>query len=263
MNDQNRRIDWGRSAVVAIATGLVACAVSGRGSPPPDPAPLVPDEAGAPTPPDSCETVRCSRDLRKIVRDCDEQVVRECPSDSACGNGQCLDACAAVELSQGSVGCSFWTLPPDSATEGQQGSCFAALVANTWTQPVSLAAELGAEPLDISKSVYLPKAEGANVTYTPLTGELAAGEVAVIFLAQSASAKYRCPPGVTPAVGRDPITHGTSLTKAFRLNTSRPVSAYSIFPTAGRAPRSRAPLSCSRSRLGRRARSSSTRRPAT
>lgn len=192
---------------------------------------FVPAEASAP--PATCTGQRCSRDLKRVVSSCDDSVIKECTDGLACGDGECLEPCKAVEISQGSAGCSFWTLPPDSATEGQQGSCFAALVANSWEQPVTLTAEYGAEPLDISRSVFLPKLVDGEVKYTPVTGRLPVGEVAVVFLAQRANAKYACPPDVTPALAADPITHGTSLTKAFHLKADLPVTAYSIFPYGG------------------------------
>ncbi|MBX3208902.1 MAG: IgGFc-binding protein [Labilithrix sp.] len=220
----------GSLAVLVVA----ACAATGREFKEPDavePPTLVPEEGGAP--PETCSGQRCSRDLKKVLSSCDDSVIKECAAGLACGDGECRAPCEAVELSQGSVGCSFWTLPPDSATEGQQGSCFAALVANSWEQPVNITAEYGAEPLDISRSIYTANQENGQVTYTPVTGALPAGEVAIVFLAQRTSAKYACPVGVTPALAADPITHGTSLTKAFHLKADLPVTAYSIFPYGG------------------------------
>ena len=236
MNSGRGISPWASSVVAGSLTVLVAAACAGNRQEFDDrdagpPTPIVPDEGGAP--PETCTGQRCSRDLKKVLSSCDDRVIKECGVGYACGDGECLEPCKAVELSQGSTGCSFWTLPPDAAVEGEQGSCFAAMVANSWEQPVTLSADYGAEPLDISQSVYVAKQENGKVTYTRLDGPLPVGEVAVVFLAQRASAKYACPSGFTPALAADPITHGTSITKAFHLKTDLPVTAYSIFPYGG------------------------------
>lgn len=195
-------------------------------------------EAAAPDAPPACG-VRCSRDLKKVLKGCvgqPEEAVTQCPPDQGCGIDRCVDACESAALSKGSAGCSFWTLPPDDARYGA-GACFAAMVANTWDRPVSLAAEYGANPLDISKSMYTVTRNGADPVYTLLTGPLPPGQVAIVFLAQAevlldpdASA---CPKGVVPAVHVDPLRHGTAKTSAFHLKADSPVAAYSIFPYGG------------------------------
>jgi len=202
----------------------------------PDPGPqLANPDAGVAV---SCSARRCSPDLKKVLAACDggEQVVETCAADKGCGDGRCVDPCESARLSKGSTGCAFWTLPPDDANEGR-GSCFAAMIANTWDRPVNLSAGFGDAPLDISKSTYTAQKTGEETVYTPLVGALPPGQVALVFLAQAETASdpvFRpCPPGVTAAVHEDPLSHGTTKTKAFELRADAPVAAYSIFPYGG------------------------------
>lgn len=227
--------------IATFASVIAACGTSRSGFPgEAEPEPVSFDvDAGQIDAPATCHKT-CSRDLKKVLEVCDgvEKVVTECGADQGCGDAACVDACRSAELSKGSLGCSFWTLPADD-NSGQPGagSCFAAMVANTWTRPVAITAGLGGEPLDISRSVYTAKNQGANVVYTPLTGPLPPGEVAIVFLAHAEPAtddySVYCPQGVTPALRQDPIRHGTALTRAFNIKTDAPVSAYSMFPYGG------------------------------
>ncbi|MDF2697269.1 MAG: hypothetical protein K0S65_5652, partial [Labilithrix sp.] len=195
--------------------------------------------ADAQSEPSCDETVRCSRDLKRVLRQrCDgtEDVLAECGPEQGCGDGKCIDACTSAELSKGSIGCSFATLPPDGTignTVPASGACFAALIANVWDRPAKLQAMLGADPLDIAASTYYAENDGRTVTYTRVDGAIAPGKVAVVFLASSPAAEIQCPDAVVPALREDPIAHGTSRTRAFRLTSDVPVSAYSIWPYGG------------------------------
>ncbi len=213
------------------------------------PTPIIDDRdastEGGPT--EGC--FRCSRDLKKVLTGCgddDGQVVTECGPGQGCGIDKCVDACTSAALSKGSMGCDFWMLPPDEPRRDTgAGACYATIVTNTWDVPVHITAEWGTDPLDISKSIYTVTRTNPNEdpVYTPLSGALPPGEVAIIFMSQSEeverpdpicpNCQYTCPPGVVPAVMADPITHGTTKTKAFHLNTDAPVSAYSVYPYGG------------------------------
>lgn len=182
---------------------------------------------------------RCSPDLKKVIDTCGpegEKVVAECGPDQGCGGDGCIDACASAALSKGSIGCSFWTLPADDSANGA-GGCFVAMLANTWDRPVTLSAEIGDEPLDVTGSVYTAALNDGHAVYTPLTGPIPPGEVALVFLSQlddpSNEEVARCPAGIKPAMAVDPIRHGTGKTRAFHLETDAPISAYSIFPYGG------------------------------
>ena len=183
---------------------------------------------------------RCSRDLKKVLKGCDEadgEVVAECGVGEGCGIDKCVDACTSAALSKGSVGCSFYTVPPDEHFYGA-GGCYASMIANTWDVPVNLTAEYGGMPLDISKSIYLvERSSTEDPSYVQLTGPLQPGQVAIIFLAQAEQPAGEdpifCPEGTIPALKSDPIRHGTTKTKAFHLIADAPVAAYSIFPYGG------------------------------
>ncbi|MBX3215535.1 MAG: IgGFc-binding protein [Labilithrix sp.] len=201
-----------------------------------DSVPAFPDAGDAG--PDPCTGYRCSRDLKKVLAGCTDEVVEECGPDQGCGDGRCVSACTSAELSKGSSGCSFWTMPPTAEPHHGRGSCFAAMVANTWDRPVTLGAELGAEALDTSRSIYVAKKNGADTRYERLSGPLPPGEVAIVFLSQMSLPAETfgfaaCPEGVEPAFRGDPIRHGTARTRAFRLTADAPVTAYSIFPYGG------------------------------
>ncbi|MBX3211147.1 MAG: IgGFc-binding protein [Labilithrix sp.] len=200
--------------------------------------PFDPNDAGEPG--ECQDTVRCSRDLKKVLRRrCDgtEEVLRECGPELGCGNGTCVEACTSAELSKGSIGCSFSTLPPDDTMGGTAGSCFAAMIANTWDRPVTVQAELGTSPLEIGPSTYYAEKVAQTIEYTPVEGAILPGKVAIVFLAESASGAGEgwtaCPKSVVPALREDPIAHGTTRTRSFRLTTDAPVSAYSIYPYGG------------------------------
>ncbi|MBN9161039.1 MAG: hypothetical protein BGO98_13865 [Myxococcales bacterium 68-20] len=181
---------------------------------------------------------RCSPDLKTVMKECNDTVetVAKCGPDQGCGIDKCIDACEAAELSKGSTGCSFWTLPPDDGEQGP-GACFVAMIANTWDRSVKLSADFDSAPLDISQSVYTATRNGKELSYTKLEGPIPPGEVALVFLSQAEApidpAATRCPAGIVPAVKRDPIRHGTVKTRAFHITSDAPVAAYSIFPYGG------------------------------
>ena len=204
----------------------------------PDPPSTLDSDASVPDPPKKCG-LRCSRDLKQVLEGCDgeeQTVVETCSADQGCGGEHCVDACTAAALNKGSTGCEFWTLPPVDAVE-MPGSCFAAMVANTWDRPVSVSAGFGGEPLDISKSIYTVSRNGEEPEYTLLEGALPSGEVAIVFFSHDegdmGKERTYCPPQVTPAMLVDPAIHGTAKSKAFQIKTDAPVSAYSIYPYGG------------------------------
>ncbi len=201
-----------------------------------NPPPLGSDDAG-----ETCrETARCSPDLKQVIRQhCDgTEEAMPCGPGLGCGDGECVDACKSAELSKGSIGCSFATLPPDEAG-GAAGSCFAAMIANVWDRPVKLQATLGADAIDLGHSVFYAETSGPTTEYTPVGEAIEPGKVAIVFLAGADSPPgdahgfVNCPFGILPAVRRDPLAHKTARTQAFRLTTDTPVSAYSIWPYGG------------------------------
>lgn len=221
----------------AFALVIAACGTDRDGFDGPAPNFADPD-SGAQLPDSGACGFRCSRDLKSVLKGCgDGEVFAECPVGQGCGIDTCVDACTAATLSKGSVGCSFWTVPPDDGKHGA-GACFAAMIANTWDVPVTITADYGSDAIDISKSIYTVARTGvADPVYTRVDGPLAPGQVAVIFLSQAEQPAdpdaSLCPSGVVPALMADPIKHGTTTTRAFKLKTDAPVAAYSIFPYGG------------------------------
>lgn len=231
-----RLIRWaGVAQVILVVTGI-ACTSGKRGF---DDSPTVFEtDAGEAAAPPACGGRRCSRDLHAIVDDCTQAVLEQCPADQGCAAAACVPACESAEVSQGSIGCSFYAVPPDSAPSSES-SCYAVFLANTWSTPAAIKAELGSEPLDVSRSVYRAIVQGTSVSYERIEGALPPGELGIVFLAQDTpgpDAAYHvdCPPGVEVAwrgtlVGE----HRTSIYEAFHLETDVPVSAYSVFPYGG------------------------------
>ncbi len=196
---------------------------------------------------EACETFVCSRDLHSVLSGCSGELVRECPPDTGCANGACVSACTSAEKNEGTIGCSFWTIPSVATGGGPpstipvydyRNSCFAAFVANTWDSPVNVRVEYKGSQLDLSRSIAIPRTRGTEVEYEVLNGPLPPGEIAVVFLNQSVTPSdqlehVRCP--LPAAVESDdpmiPLYSGSGA--AFHIQTDRPVSAYSIYPYGG------------------------------
>jgi hypothetical protein len=178
--------------------------------------------------------VRCSSDLHAVV-DCNGTVLKTCPPDQACGaGGQCVAACDGARDNKSSIGCDYWVWPPDIIPEGH-GACFAAYVANTWTDPVTITLERGGQTLDVAKAARIPSGSGQSITYAPLpNGQLPPGQVAIVFLNRFGNVLTSCPNGVTPAYSAGyAATLGTGIGTGIHLTTSRPVVVYDIFPYGG------------------------------
>jgi hypothetical protein len=157
---------------------------------------------------------QCSGDLHAVV-DCNGVVVKSCPDDQGCGpNLECIPACDAAKAGKSTVGCEYYT---------QQSSfgCFAAFILNSWSVPVTIAADNGGASLNISEIARIPAGNGQSITYTPLPGGLLApNEVAILFLSGSG-----CPGGGMPS--------GSFSGKPFHIVTSAPVVGYDIDPYGG------------------------------
>ena len=180
--------------------------------------------------------VHCSADLHQVV-DCHGTVVKSCGQNQGCGpGGTCIDACQSAEANHTTVGCDFYAaLPaPESLVTG---SCFAALLANTWDQPITLQAEYNGQSLAVGGMAREPVTNGGSTSYQPLAnGQLDPGHIAILFLAQGPSGPTHyipCPSGVTPGVKSDVSINGTGRGHAFRITASAPIIAYDIYPYGG------------------------------
>jgi len=180
----------------------------------------------------SCPS-HCSSDLHAVL-DCNDNVLTQCPPDQGCGASGCVPACDSAKQNKSTVGCDYYSLPPDVIPEGE-GACFAAFIANTWGAPVTISVERGGQPYDLASFARIPSGSGQAISYAPLPGgQLPPGEVAVLFLARYGSKLVACPQGVTPAFTSGLASvKGTGLGMAFHISTSAPVVAYDIFPYGG------------------------------
>ncbi|WP_437299481.1 IgGFc-binding protein [Sorangium sp. So ce426] len=184
----------------------------------------------------------CSNDLKKVIS-CNGATIEECKPEEGCLNAQCVpDPCTAARESKSSYGCDYWALKT-ALRPTTQGACFAAIVANTWNLPVHINVERDGEQLPVNTFAYIPEwnEQTKSVSYTKYadTNELAAGQVAVLFLSRlSAGGGIEdCPaPGALDEETGVPEFPGEPITgrgKAFHITTDFPVVAYQILPYGG------------------------------
>ncbi len=176
----------------------------------------------------------CSKDLKSII-DCDGKKVKDCPGDKACLNSFCdADPCEASSKSKSSFGCDYWALKTGLLSQAK-GACFAAFIANTWSTEVKIDVEYDGKKLQ-DGFAYIPKGQGASITYEPYDSVkgLGVGEVAILFLARNQFGNVvDCP---KPAAIPDEVgVNNTGIGKAFHITTDRPVVAYQILPYGGGA----------------------------
>lgn len=181
----------------------------------------------------------CSNDLRSVV-DCRGVVQKACGLSEGCADARCIpDPCEAARISKSSYGCDYWTLKTAQRVQ-VDGSCFAALIANTWPQPVHIKIEYDGKPISPSQFAYIPKVRDGitnfqpNVDYVPYNGAtgLGVGEVAVVFLSRLQSGSVTdCPrPAALPI---DTGFSQSGVGKAFHISTDYPVTAYQMNPYGG------------------------------
>ena len=95
----------------AVVAASASCAGQGRSFTEEPPTGVLETDAEAPPPPD-CQGLRCSRDLKRVVDGCTEEVVQECGPEKGCAKGACVDPCTAAEVAKGSTGCCFVRFRP-------------------------------------------------------------------------------------------------------------------------------------------------------
>ncbi len=176
-----------------------------------------------------CE-VHCSADLHQLI-DCNGVVVMECPDDQGCSpSGTCVPACQAAADNESTFGCDFYSVTPAVIAESR-GSCFAVMIANTWTSPVSIEAEYNGQVIDTASYTYVP--QGAS--YQPLSGgQLEPGELGILFLSKYESGdifQVDCP--VPQALEMSTQVDTTGRGWAFHITTDRPIVAYDVYPWGG------------------------------
>lgn len=236
-----------RYALGCAATLVFACSSSDRRFGPGPPS----FEVDAPQPEAGAETgcsVACSRDLHAVV--CGDEVRQQCPPDQGCAHGACVPACESAAANPGTLGCAFWTTPPpeyvysypDKVVISGPGGCHAVVLANSWDTDVEVAVEYGGAAMDVKTFGYVLDEQDGRAVYQPFDGKLAPSKALVLFFSDGLppywatnSAYVPCPTGVTAlgtAYGR---TFRNGRSKAFRVATTAPTSAYSIYPYGGAA----------------------------
>lgn len=207
-----------RCILIGLLIGLVAsCGPSVRGDG---------DGGGSGT---ECP-LQCSADLHDVL-DCNGAIVQTCPGASACDPASftCVDACAAAQANNRSIGCDYYATDMDV----QIGDyCFAAIVANTWSAPAHIEVAYGGQQLTVAQFARLPVGSGPTLSYAPYDPALGLppGEVAILFLSGQQGQAPFCPaPAAVPEAG----VNGTTIAQAFHITTDVPVVAYQINPYGG------------------------------
>jgi hypothetical protein len=180
-----------------------------------------------------CET-HCSADLHQVL-DCNNVVVLECPPDQGCSpNGTCVPACQSASENESTFGCDFFSVTPAVIAESR-GSCFAVMVANTWTSPITIGAEYNGQSIDTASYTYVPQGSGASLTYQQVPGgQLDPGQLGILFLSKYESGdifQVDCP--VAQALEMSTQVDTTGRGWAFHITTDRPIVAYDVYPWGG------------------------------
>ena len=174
--------------------------------------------------------LKCSGDFHAVL-DCNDNVIQACTGNDGCDAklGTCGNACQAAVNNKQSVGCEYY------ATHMHQYSgatyCFAAFVANTWNTPAKITVDFNGMSLPIANFARIPMGSGKNLTYGNYPGQLAPGQVAILFLGGSMGAAPLCP--APTAVGTAAMVTGTGKGYSFHINTDVPVVAYEMNPYGG------------------------------
>ncbi|MBX3207520.1 MAG: IgGFc-binding protein [Labilithrix sp.] len=227
---------WIVTPLVAVALAVACTTERDAFSTPPTT--VLPGDDGGLDAGEECR-VQCSLDGRAIVDACTGEIVETCRPELACGEAVCQEPCAAAAADRRSDGCDFYFQSPRFYRKNDlPQSCHAAFVVNTSTQPAELALELEGQVLDISKSLF--RTNPGDATLVPHTGLLAPGESAILFVAdrdpnapQYSGVPVPCPSGTVAAAYVDGLPSGNGLGSAFRLRSSVPVAATSIYPFGG------------------------------
>ncbi|MBX3200765.1 MAG: IgGFc-binding protein [Labilithrix sp.] len=221
-------------SVLAVAIAVAACSKSRGGFVSAQETFVV--DAGEPPVEQACP-LQCAPDLRSVVRSCDGTIAEVCPPNLACGGGGCIDPCAAAAEAQGSVGCEFVMVPPATTLHSSR-SCYAAYVVNAQPVGADLRIEYRGQTMDLAGSVFEFAAGTGELR--PHEGALQSGEGVVIFLAdppnkKGAEREIFCPEGVKALTTEwpNPIEVGIGEGATFRLVSSVPVTASTIYPFGG------------------------------
>ncbi len=176
--------------------------------------------------------VGCSSDRHTVV-DALGDVVETCSGLNGCDPGAltCDNACQGAIDNRLPVGCEYYATDMDQFSEGL---CFAAFVANNWDVPVHIQVEYQGVPLPVADFARIPSGAGPSLTYGSYdpTAGLPSGQVAILFLAGSASSGTPCPVSAAVPAGAQ-IFQSTGVGSSFHITTDVPVVSYQINPYGG------------------------------
>lgn len=173
----------------------------------------------------------CSADLQQVL-DCRGFPVERCSGTQGCdaATGTCIDACQAAENNQASIGCEYFPTFTRVA-EGPGSRCFAAYVANIWSEPAHVEVLRAGLPLPVEDFSRIPSGAGPGLSYAPYDAAvgLLPGQVLIVFLSDATGGT--CP--VTPATGPEAQVLDTGIGDAFQIVSDVPVVAYQMNPYGG------------------------------
>ncbi len=183
---------------------------------------------------------QCSGDLHHILDDVGG-IVQTCPLNQGCSEGKCIPACEAAAKSGGNLGCEFYAATPHFHTSTAP-PCFAAFVANGWGEESQISVSRAGTDYDTA-SLGRIAATGAESNWAaiPETG-VPTDEVGVLFLSHDPAARssMTCPvtlaisnAGGTAADTTRSVNAASFKGTAWKITTTRPVSAYDILPYGG------------------------------
>jgi len=226
------RTKLGVGVALVMLTSWAGCVASGIVEERPD-APL-PEAGSGPglfEPPDAegpCP-IRCSSDLRG-AEDCRGNVVLACKDGEGCLDNACVSACKAAEAAQGTLGCDFFVASvafEHTFGAAIPGTCATVMVANGGRLPVSITATYEGRPVDLTPHGRIARARGATLEYEPMPadGAIPPEGIVAFFLRQDRDGVCPAPPHST-----GPMLKGTGFGTSYRIQTSQPVTAYSVLP---------------------------------
>ncbi len=172
----------------------------------------------------------CSSDLHEVI-DCNNNVVQTCTGTQGCdvSTATCIDACTAAVNNKNSVGCEYWATFMDQYDGAS--ACFVAFVANTWNTDVHITVDFNGATLPVASFTRIPSGKGQSITYSAYPGQLAAGQIAILFLGGSQGSAPLCP--ITTAEGTAAMLNGTGIGHSFHVTTDVPIVAYQMNPYGG------------------------------
>ncbi len=176
----------------------------------------------------------CSSDLHSVI-DCNNNVVQTCSGTDGCdvSTGTCINACTAAVNNKNSIGCEYYATFMDQFDGAS--ACFVAFVANTWNTNVTISVDFNGSSLPVANFTRIPSGKGQSITYGAYPGNLAPGQVAILFLGgdqgTSAPGSPVCP--IATAEGTAAMLAGTGKGHSFHITTDVPIVAYEMNPYGG------------------------------